>query len=52
MGVHAAEYVRALSALEKLVTAPSLTDSQKKIANEATEQVKALAGKATAPPAR
>jgi hypothetical protein len=52
MGIRYAEYGRALSALEKLVNAPGLTDPQKKIANEATEQVKALASKVTSPSAR
>jgi hypothetical protein len=50
MGVRYADYARALSALEKLASAPGLTGPQKKIANEVTEQVKALASKATAPP--
>jgi len=52
MGVRYADYARALSALEKLANAPGLTDPQKKIANEVTEQVKAMASKATAPPAQ
>jgi hypothetical protein len=52
MGVRYADYGRALSALEKLSNAPGLTDPQKKIANEATEQVKTLASKANSPPAR
>ncbi len=52
MGVRYAEYGRALTALEKLANAPGLTDSQKKITNEATEQVKTLASKSPSPPAR
>ncbi len=52
MGIRYADYGRALSALEKLANAPGLTDPQKKVANETTEQVKALASKATSPPAQ
>jgi hypothetical protein len=52
MGVRYSDYARALASLEKLVNTPGLTDPQKKIANEVTEQVKAMASKATAPPAQ
>lgn len=42
---------RAFAALDKIVKAPSLTDAQKKIVAEVTEQIKELASKApTAPP--
>ena len=52
MGLRYADYARALASLEKLANAPSLTAPQKKIANEVTEQVKAMASKATASPAQ
>jgi hypothetical protein len=52
MGVRYADYARALASLEKLVNTPGLTDPQKKIANEVTEQVKAMASQAPAPSPR
>ena len=52
MGVRYAEYARVLSALEKLANAPGLTEPQKKIVGEVTEQVKQLAAKDPAAPPR
>jgi hypothetical protein len=50
-GVRYGEHAAALAALDKLTKAPGLTDAQKKIVSEVTEQVKQVASKApTAPP--
>ena len=50
-GVRYGEHASALAALDKLAKAPGLTDEQKKIVGEVTEQVKQVASKApTAPP--
>ncbi len=49
MGMRYGEYPRAFTALEKLANAPGITDAQKKIVGEVTEQMKALASKASAP---
>ncbi len=47
------EYDRALAALAKLANAPGLTEAQKTIVSQVTEQVKQVAAKkAAAPPAR
>ena len=52
MGVRYSDYPRAFAALGKLAAAPGLTEPQKKIVGEVTEQIKALASKSAAPPAR
>jgi len=52
MGVRYADYARAMAALDKLAAAPGLTEPQKKILGAVSEQIKALASKAPAPPAR
>jgi len=52
MGVRYGVYARALTALEKLANAPGLTEDQKKVVAQVTEQVKQLASKAPAPPAQ
>lgn len=52
MGVRYADYKSALAALNKLASAPSATEAQKKIVGEVTEQIKQLASKDTSPPAR
>jgi hypothetical protein len=52
MGLRYGDYPRAFAALAKLDSAPGLTEPQKKIVGEVAEQVKQLAGKAAAPPAR
>jgi len=50
-GVRYGEYGSALVALNKLAKTPGLTDAQKQIISEVTEQVKEAASKAgTAPP--
>lgn len=50
-GVRYGEHAAALSALEQLARAPGLTDTQKKIVSDVTEQVKQVASKIpTAPP--
>lgn len=50
-GVRYGEHASALVALDRLAKAPGLTDEQKKIIGEVTEQVKQAASKAhTAPP--
>jgi len=51
-GVRYGEHAAALAALDKLAKAPGLTDAQKKIVSEVTEQVKAVASKAPAAPPR
>ena len=51
-GVRYGEHASALAALDKLAQAPGLTDAQKKIVSEVTEQVKQVASKAPAPPPR
>jgi len=51
MGVRYGEYPRAFAALDKIAKATDLTEPQKKITAEVTEQIKQLASKApTAPP--
>ena len=53
MGVRYRDFTRALVALQKLANAPGLTDAQKKVVAEGTEQVKQAASTATtAPPPR
>ncbi len=52
MGVRYADYPRATAALGKLANAPGLTEPQKKILTDITEQVKQLASKAPAAPPR
>ena len=52
MGVRYMDYPRAFAGLAKLDSAPGLTEPQKKTVSEVTEQVKQLAAKAAAPPAR
>lgn len=50
-GVRYNEYGSALVALNKLARVPGLTDAQKKIVGEVTDQIKQVASKAaTAPP--
>ncbi len=44
--------LRAYAALAKLDSAPGLTEPQKKAVAEVTEQIKQLASKSTAKPAR
>lgn len=44
--------LRAYAALAKLDSAPGLTEAQKKAVAEVTEQIKQLASKSTAKPAR
>ena len=51
-GVRYGEHASALAALDKLAKTPSLTEAQKKIVSEVTEQVKRVASKAPAPPPR
>ena len=52
MGVRYGEYPRAFTALDKIVKTPDLTEPQKKIVAEVTEQLKQLAGKAPSAPPR
>lgn len=52
MGVRYNDYSRAFTALAKLDSAPDLTEPQKKIVSEVADQVKQLAAKAAAPPAK
>ena len=52
MGVRYRDYPRAYSALAKLDSASGLTEEQKKAVAEITEQIKQLANKSAAPPAR
>jgi len=49
MGMRYSDFPRAFAALDKLSNAPGITDAQKKIVGEVTEQMKALATKAAAP---
>jgi hypothetical protein len=49
MGMRYSDYPRAFTALDKLANAPGITDAQKKIVGEVTEQMKALASKDSAP---
>ncbi len=49
MGMRYGDYTRAFTGLDKLANAPGITDAQKKIVGEVTEQMKALASKAAAP---
>lgn len=51
-GCRYGEYSTSLAALAKLASDPGLTEPQKKIVSEVTEQIKQLAAKAPAPPAR
>ncbi len=50
MGIRYGDYSRAFTALTKLGSAPGLTDDQKKIVGEVTEQVKQMASKAPGAP--
>lgn len=52
MGVRYNDYPRAYAALAKLDSAPGLTEAQKKAVAEVTEQIKQLASKPAAKPAR
>lgn len=52
MGLRYGDYARATTALTKLASAPGLTEPQKKILGDVTEQVKQLASKAPAAPPR
>ena len=52
MGVRYHDYPRAMAGLDKLANTPSLTEPQKKVVGEVTEQVKQAAAKDTAQPAR
>lgn len=52
MGVRYGDYRRAFTALEKLASAPGLTEDQKKLVAQVTDQVKQVASKAPAPPAQ
>src|ERR1035437_9505025 len=52
MGLRYDDYPRCFAALAKLDSAPGSTEPQKKIVGEVTEQIKQLATKAAAPPAR
>jgi hypothetical protein len=52
MGLRYDDYPRVYAALAKLDSAPGLTEPQKKIVATVTEEVKQLASKAPAPPAR
>jgi hypothetical protein len=52
MGVRYTDYPRAFAGLAKLDSAPGLTEAQKKLVSQVTEQVKQLATKAAAPPAQ
>jgi hypothetical protein len=52
MGIRYTDYPRAFTALAKLDSAPGVTEAQKNIVGEVTEQIKQLAAKAPAPPAR
>ncbi len=52
MGLRYGEYPRAFAALDKLAKDPNLTEPQRKIVSEVTEQVKVLASKATTAPPR
>ena len=52
MGLRYDDYPRVFAALAKLDSAPGLTEPQKKIVATVTEEVKQLASKAMAPPAR
>jgi hypothetical protein len=49
MGIRYGDYPRTFAALDKLANAPGITDAQKKIVGEVTEQMKALASKASTP---
>jgi acetate kinase len=51
MGIRYGEYARAIAGLDKLSNAPGITEAQKKIVSEVTEQIKALANKPATPPA-
>jgi hypothetical protein len=52
MGVRYRDYPRAIAALGKLASAPGLTEPQKKILGDITEQIKQLASKAPSAPPR
>jgi hypothetical protein len=52
MGVRYRDYPRATAALAKLANAPGLTEPQKKILSDITEQLKQLASKASTTPPR
>ena len=52
MGVRYSEYPRAFAALDKLAKAPDLTERQKKILSEVTEQIRQLASKSPTTPPR
>jgi len=52
MGARYSDYTSAFNALAKLDSAPGLTDAQKKVVAEVTDQVKQLASKSTRPSAR
>ena len=51
-GVRYGDYPAALAQLEKLANHPSLTDLQKQVVAQVTEQVKQVASKTSAPPSR
>ena len=48
-GVRYEEFATALATLDKLAQTPGLTEPQKKIVTQVTEQVKQVASKAAAP---
>ncbi len=48
MGIRYGDYARATAALNKLAGTAGLTEAQKKVVNDITEQVKQLASKAAA----
>ncbi len=52
MGLRYTDYPRALAGLDKLVKAPGLTEEQRKIVAQVAEQVRQVASKVAAPPAR
>jgi hypothetical protein len=52
LGIRYVNYASALDALGKLASAPGITEPQKKIVAEVTDQVKQVASKDTSPPAR
>jgi hypothetical protein len=49
-GIRYTDYPRCFAALDKLGAAPGITEPQKKILSQVTEQLKQAAGKAAAPP--
>ena len=52
MGIRYVSYASALKALDTLGATPGITEPQKKVVAEVTEQIKQVASKNTSPPAR